>query len=126
MSKKGELTKKEKKEFKQLYLSDKKWNASKLRKKYKLRTKTIFDFAKECTNEYVRSLKNHNRKLEKQQVIEMIIEYKKGGITQKEVAEKNGISGGNFCNILARRNWKHLFQGEKKEYNEEFLRVIDK
>ena len=119
------LSNAQKKEFKELYLN-KGWTADRLRVRYGCRTKTAIDFAKECTDDYTRSLKNHNRKLTKYQVIKILISSMRDGIMQKDLADKYKVSACNISSICAGRHWKHIFQGVKEKYNKEILGIVDK
>ncbi len=112
----------QKEEFKILYLNGK-VGVTELAKKYHVRTKVAVDFAHEITDEYLRSLKNHNRKLSKYQVTKMLVEHMRDGARQIDLSEKYGISASNVSNICAGRHWKHLFQGAKNRYKKEILSI---
>jgi transcriptional regulator with XRE-family HTH domain len=116
------LTEKNKTEFKKLYLEG--WSAAKLARKYNVRTKTALSFAENCTDDYVRSLKNPNRKLTKYQVIKILISTMRDGVMQKDLAVKYGVSASNISNICCGRHWKHIFQGVKEKYNTEILSIL--
>ena len=109
-----------KEEFKHLYLN-KGWNAEQLRKKYKVRTKTVLDLTHTITNENTRSLKNWQRKLTKYQVIKILIERMKYGTLNKDLAKKYSVSESRISSICNGHDWKHVFQGFRKKYNKEIL-----
>jgi predicted DNA-binding protein YlxM (UPF0122 family) len=115
-----ELSEKQKKEFKHLYINEG-YTMSELRDKYKIRTKTAIDYVNSFSAEYSRSLKNHNRKLTKYQVIKILIERMKYGTLQRELATKYGVTDSLISGICNGHHWKHVFQGVKKKYNQEIL-----
>ena len=114
------LSDKQKLEFKRLYLEEG-YTMSQLRAKYKIRTKTAIDYVNSFSAEYSRSLKNHNRKLTKYQVIKILIERMKYGTLQRELAKKYGVTESLISAICNGHHWKHIFQGIKKKYNKEIL-----
>jgi len=114
------LSKKQKEEFKYLYLEEG-YTMSQLRDKYKIRTKTAIEYINSVSGEYSRSFKNHNRKLTKYQVIKILIERMKYGTLQRELAEKYNVSESRISCICTGRDWKHIFQGVKQKYNTEIL-----
>lgn len=114
------LSDKQKLEFKRLYIEDG-YTMSQLRDKYKIRTKTAIDYVNSFSSEYSRSLKNHNRKLTKYQVIKILIERMKYGTLQRELAKKYGVTDSLISSICNGHHWKHVFQGVKKKYNKEIL-----
>jgi antitoxin component HigA of HigAB toxin-antitoxin module len=116
------LTESNKKEFKRLYLEENK-SASYLAKKFNIRTKTSIDYARTCTDKYVRSFKAPKRKLTKYQVIKILLDRMLYGTKQKDLAEKYCVSPSNISNICAGRHWKHVFQGVKNKYNKEILSI---
>jgi len=125
------LSEKRKKEFKKLYLQG--WTAQELRKRYFIETRTALEFAKECTPEYTRSFKHHNRLLTSYQVKKILIRYMRygkggrwggGDVTQKELGIEFGVSANTINGICSGRAWKHVFQGFKKKYNTEILSIV--
>jgi len=119
------LSKKQKEEFKRLYLEEG-YTMRQLRDKYKIRTKTALDFINSVSGEYSRSFKNHNRKLSKYQVIKILIERMKYGTLQRELAKKYNVSDSIISGICTGRGWKHIFQGVKERYNTELLSIKTK
>lgn len=97
------------------------YTMSQLRAKYKIRTKTAIDYVNSFSAEYSRSLKNHNRKLTKYQVIKILIERMKHGTLQRELAKKYSVTDSLISAICNGHHWKHIFQGVKKKYNNEIL-----
>lgn len=47
-------------------------------------------------------------KLIESQVLDIRMEYKKGGVTQQELAEKYGVCRTVIVYILSRKTWKHI------------------
>jgi len=91
--------------------------------KFKMKLGHACQLQRDLTDGYVRSLKNHNRKLTKYQVIKILIETMRGEVKQKDLAIKYNVSACNISNICAGRNWKHVFQGVQKKYNSELLSI---
>lgn len=93
---------------------------------FKMRLGDACKLQRELTTGYPRSIKNHNRKLTKYQVIKILIKIMRDGAKQKDLAEIYGVSASNISNICAGRHWKHVFQGAKDRYNIEILSIAEK
>ena len=115
------MTKKDKERFRKLCLTN---NIEIVANKFNMRLGDACKLQRELTNGYVRSLKNHNRKLTKYQVIKILIERMRNGAKQIDLANKYNVSESNISNICAGRHWKHVFQGVKEKYNHEILSVL--
>jgi Mor family transcriptional regulator len=95
----------------------------KVAKDFKMRGSDACELQKRFIDGYVFSVKNHNRKLSKYQVIKILIEKMKYGARNVDLAEKYGVSPTNIYNICRGFHWKHVFQGVKEKYNKEILSV---
>jgi DNA invertase Pin-like site-specific DNA recombinase len=62
------------------------------------------------------------RKLNEEQVIQVIIKLLKG-VTHKEIASGIGVHQSCISKIATGRRWKHLFQKYKENYNLETLEL---
>ncbi len=63
-------------------------------------------------------------KLTKGQAKQIILLRLRDGVTQNEIAEKFNIHQSTISNICTGKSWKHLFQGIRKKYNKEALKLI--
>jgi len=90
---------------------------------FKMKLGHACQLQRDLTDGYVRSLRNHKRKLTKYQVIKILIETMRGEVKQKDLAIKYNVSACNISNICAGRSWKHVFQGVQKKYNSELLSI---
>lgn len=93
----------QKAEFKRLYIEEN-MPASKLAKKYKIRSETAHSFARTFAKGNLIRLKSVHRKLTPEDVSEirsLIIK----GIMQKDIAKKFGVTNGTISSINQRITW---------------------
>lgn len=70
-----------------------------------------------------RSLKNKTRKLNANQVRQILYEVLIDRQSRAELAKRYKVKVPTITAIIKGYNWKHVFQGFKKKYNNEILSV---
>jgi DNA-directed RNA polymerase specialized sigma subunit len=53
----------------------------------------------------------------------ILILYMSGKMTQKAIAQNYNIHQSSVSKLCSGKTWKHLFQGIKEKYNNEFLKI---
>ena len=86
------------------------WNTAYENINHAVKNKRFYtsDYQKEQTSKANRGVNNHLTKLKESQVIEIKIYLTENKYTQKQIAEKYGITRSNVGAIKRNKTWKHI------------------
>jgi AraC-like DNA-binding protein len=98
-----------KKEFKRLYLEEKK-SARSLARVFKIRNATAYEYARTITDsDCLRSLKCIHRKLDDKKVMEILDKRYCYNISLKELARDYNVSESTISSVTTGASWKHVY-----------------
>ncbi len=101
-------------------------SSSELSIKYGVHYKTILQYVDR--KESAKKLKRVEQfapfiKLTRAEATSIISQYLQGQKTQKEIAKEFNIDQSTVSNICTGKSWKHLFQGLRRKYNKESIKI---
>ena len=75
------------------------------------------------TNANLHSFKRQDKKLNEYKVKQILVAVMGKGATRRELAKQYGVSKGLIDGICSGKNWGHIFQGYRRKYRTEILKI---